>query len=345
MTTRSPYSRLSHSGTAPDTTLASGVDASTLTVALIDGTGWPDGSGGSFVVIFEPGSSNEEKAVALSRSANTLTLSQRGLEGAAVSHTASSQIRHGLSAVEVDEANYAVSQTVGQVAAKGDVLYGTAANTFGKLAKGSANQSPMWDSTGALVAGNPAPAAHTHAESDVTSLATDLSTLSSAVSTNTANIATNTTDIATLTGQVAAGLGLLAHVDYSGAAKALHLDNSGSPALVVVDSTNLSPSFTVPSSGNVLIRVSGALNHNSSASDTVGIGWLNHTGGAQVGRTQTDMAPNISSVIGYTKRFSVAQTLTGLTAGAIRLDLAAYAVNSASQAATLSDVTIEVWAA
>jgi hypothetical protein len=137
----------------------------------------------------------------------------------------------------------------------------------------------------------------------------------------------------------------LSTVDYTGTTASLHVNASGSPVLTVVDSTNLSPSFTVPTSGKALIRVSGALNHNSSVSDTVGVGWLNHTGSAQVGRTQTDSVPAVSGATSYSKRFSIAQTLTGLTAGTLRLDLAIGTVNSSSNPCTLSDVTIEVWAA
>lgn len=184
-----PYARRSFSGTAPDTSLTANVDNATLTVAITDGSGWPDGSGGNFVVTFEPGTTNEEKALASSRSGNTLTLVQRGLEGSAVSHTASSVIRHGLAALDVNEANYAVSQTVGLVAAKGDLLVGSAANTLVKVSKGTAGQTPVWQSDGSIAPGSPAPAAHVHAETDVTQLVQDLSTMQSQQDSNTAAIA------------------------------------------------------------------------------------------------------------------------------------------------------------
>jgi hypothetical protein len=310
------------------------------------------------VVIFEPGTTSEEKALASARSGNTITLAQRALEGSAVSHTASSVIRHGLSAVDVNEANYAVSQTVGLVAAKGDLLYGSAANTLARLAKGTANQSPMWDSTGALTAGNPAPAAHTHAESDVTDLVGDLGSLQDAPlsgwaqgsllvgksdgSADTLALGTAGSVPTSVGGNIVwqtPTQGLLAHIDYTSTSSGL-----SASALTVVDSTNLSPSFTVPASGKVLIRVSGqaVVNHSASTITTVSFGWKNHTGGAQIGRTQTIDLFQLSSTP-VNPRYSIAQTLTGLTSGdTLRLDLAA---ETSSIIVTLTDVTIEVWAA
>lgn len=136
------YNQRSFSGTAPDTTLVSSMDDVTLTVTCADLTGWPDGSGGPFEVTFEPGKAAEEKCWASARSGNTLTLLARGMEGGAAAHAGTTTtVRHGLSALDMSEANYAVAQTVGQVAAKGDLLVGSAANTLTAVPVGSTGQA------------------------------------------------------------------------------------------------------------------------------------------------------------------------------------------------------------
>ena len=354
------FNRRSYSGIAPDTTLASGVDNAALTVTVTDATGWPDGTGGPFEVTFEPDTTSEEKNWASGRTGNTITLLGRGMEGAALAHAASTTVRHGLSAKDVDEANYAVSQTVGQVTAKGDVLVGSAANTLTRVAKGSAGQAPTWQADGSVAAANPTPAAHTHAEADVTNLSTDLAGKmanpatawakgSLLVGTGAGTYNTEAVGVAgaVLTAQADGSLvwtaspanAPLAHVDYTGTTA------SFAATLAALNTTSLTASFTVPASGKVLVRVSGLLNRSySGTSDQGSVGWLNHTGGAQVGRTQVIWSwsnPNASSSDSFS--FSRAQTITGLTAGATeQLDLAG--VHSGSGSTTLTDITIEVWA-
>lgn len=334
-----PYARRSFSGSAPDTTLTGNVDNSTLTVAITDGTGWPDGSGGNFVVIFEPGTTSEEKALASSRSGNTLTLAQRALEGSAVSHTASSVIRHGLSALDVNEANYAVSQTVALVAAKGDVLYGTAANTLGKLAKGSANQSPMWDSSGALVAGNPTPGAHTHAETDVTSLVSDLGALQSQQATNTSAIAANTSAITALQGNTG---GPLAWCDSAGG---FALTTTAATTPTAFNATTLSLSFTAPASGKVLLRTA-CMVYLGGSSSTWTVMYITHGTTTQVGRSLAQYTTSSATSLVND------QVLTGLTPGTVyHLDLAARAVggsdalNIGTNGSFVTGVSMSVWAA
>ena len=135
------YSRRSFSGDAADSTISSSIDSTSLSVTCTDLTDWPDGTGGNFVVILEPDTDNEEHVVCSSRTGNTLAIVSRGVDDTtAVGHSSMATVRHGLSKVDVDEANYAVSQTVGQIAAKGDLLVGSAANTLTKVGVGTDGQ-------------------------------------------------------------------------------------------------------------------------------------------------------------------------------------------------------------
>jgi hypothetical protein len=284
------------------------------------------------VVIFEPGTTSEEKALASARSGNTITLAQRALEGSAVSHTASSVIRHGLSAVDVNEANYAVSQTVGLVAAKGDLLYGSAANTLVKLGKGSANQSPMWDSSGALVAGNPAPGAHTHPEGDVTSLVSDLAALQAQQSTNTTAITANTSAITALQGATG---GLLKVIQNAGSHS---YQNTSTSVLTALDTSNLRATFPAPASGNVLVRLTGD-------ATTSGTYWGLLSGATAKGPTVSAYGVNVSTAPGIR---SVSLYITGLS-GSVSLDWAAYNTGGTGlgvlTTSSTDPATMEVWAA
>jgi hypothetical protein len=80
----------------------------------------------------------------------------------------------------------------------------------------------------------------------------------------------------------AGGSGLLAYIQYAPTGGTEYSSASGTP--VTVDATNLTVSFTAPSSGKVLVRLTGA-----GEIDNVGIDayWclLDHTSHAQVGNT------------------------------------------------------------
>lgn len=148
------YSRRDFTGAAPATTLASGITSGDTTITLASGTGYPTGTNGDFFVVIDRGNSSEEKIRIASRAGTSLTVqtSGRGSDGTtAVAHSAGATVELTLTAVDLDEANYAVSKTVGKVAAAGDLLYGDAANSLAKLAKGTSGQflkqgvtTPSW---------------------------------------------------------------------------------------------------------------------------------------------------------------------------------------------------------
>lgn len=324
--------RMEYVGGAAPTTLSGDLSDSGSQFNLADGTNYPTGTVGPFTLVINKGGATEEIVLCDSRVNEQITVAPngRGYAGTVAStHSAGESVAPCWSSSAADQDNLHNASTSGVHGVAGNVVGDKDAQTLtNKVIDGSKN----------TLSNIP--------EAAVTGLVSALQTLTGSESTDASNIVANAASIKTLQDQVAAGLGLLAHVDYTGSAISVHVANSGSPVLTVVDSTNLSPSFTVPSSGTALIRVSGALNKNSNTLDTVGIGWLNHPGAAQVGRTQTDYVIPISGYTAYTKRFSVTQTLTGLTAGqTLQLDLALGSVNPSSNPLTVSDVTIEVWAA
>jgi hypothetical protein len=106
--------RRSYSGNAPSTTLASGIDASTLTIPVASGTGYPDGSGGPFYIVIDPGLASEEKVLCDETDGNTITANAAGRgadDTTAASHTTSAVVQHIYTATDADEANAHVNNT------------------------------------------------------------------------------------------------------------------------------------------------------------------------------------------------------------------------------------------
>src|SRR5690606_17449484 len=80
-----------------------------------DSTGWPDGSGGDFFVVIDPGTASEENVRCSARSEVTVTVatSGRGADGtSATSHSAGATVQHCFTALDADEANAHVSTSV-----------------------------------------------------------------------------------------------------------------------------------------------------------------------------------------------------------------------------------------
>lgn len=145
------YARRDFAGAAPATTLSSDITASSTTISVADGTGYPTGSGGNFFIVVDRGLSTEEKILCSSRSGNTFTVvatTGRGAdETSASAHSSGAAVEHPGTKTDFDEANYAVNQTVGQVSAKGSLLAGTGANALDELTAGADDTVPMWDSS------------------------------------------------------------------------------------------------------------------------------------------------------------------------------------------------------
>ena len=135
------------SQTAVDTALSAGIIAGDITT--IDATtGWPTGgANGPFFAMIDYDVAGKELVLVTSRTGNTLQNVARGQGGTpAAAHSAGAKIRHIHTARDADEANYAVSQTVGAVTTKGDLLAATAANTLARRPVGANNQVLIADS-------------------------------------------------------------------------------------------------------------------------------------------------------------------------------------------------------
>jgi hypothetical protein len=152
---RSPYTQLDYSGIATVQTMTNsgGISAGSGTFNISSSATWLNSSGyylgngptntpGSapFVVAIDYNTANEEKVLCSSvTSGGLVTVLQRGYDGTtAVAHNSTViNCVPVFSATEAREANAAVSNTVGQVTAAGDILIGTGANAMNKLAIGA----------------------------------------------------------------------------------------------------------------------------------------------------------------------------------------------------------------
>lgn len=153
----SNYVLRAFSGSAVPTDITTAITPSTMSIPLNFASspiasGWVEseganagsvlGSSGNFLVTLDGGQSTEEHIICSGFSGNSLTVVTRGADQTtAVAHTPPASpeglVYPILGGIDGYEANYAVSQTVGQVASKGDVITGSAANTFAKTSVGA----------------------------------------------------------------------------------------------------------------------------------------------------------------------------------------------------------------
>lgn len=135
--------RKSFAGAAVATTLNGAIAGGATSIVVTNGSSYPDGSGGPFVVAIDRGGAAEERILVASRSGNTLTATTRGYDGtAAQAHSNLAVIEHVLDVVTVDEANRSASL----LTTKGD-LYGRDATNVQRLAVGTNDQRLVADST------------------------------------------------------------------------------------------------------------------------------------------------------------------------------------------------------
>ena len=152
---RTPYTQLDYSGTATIQTMTTsgGISSSATTFNISSSSTWINTSGyylgsgptnvaGSapFVVAIDYNTTSEEKVLCSGvTSGGVVTIITRGYDGTtAVAHNSTIiNCVPVFSATEAKEANAAVANTVGQIAAAGDILVGTAANAMDNLAIGA----------------------------------------------------------------------------------------------------------------------------------------------------------------------------------------------------------------
>jgi len=109
--------RRDYAGNAVPTTLTGAINTTDLSISINDATGWPSGgASGKFFVTVDRGLSNEERILVASRTGTTLTVTAVGDRGvddtAAATHGVGASIEHTFSAVDADEANQHIFDTV-----------------------------------------------------------------------------------------------------------------------------------------------------------------------------------------------------------------------------------------
>lgn len=141
-------------GVSTTDTVPLGFTSGATSFVAADGSTFPDGSTGDFIITADQGLATEERILMASRSGSTFTVasSGRGYNGTtAFAHGAGCSILHTTDQQDFDEANQVAVATLGQIAAGGDLLYGTAAHALGKLSigangtvLGSSGSAPQW---------------------------------------------------------------------------------------------------------------------------------------------------------------------------------------------------------
>jgi hypothetical protein len=123
--------RRQYYGAATPTTITTSITSSSSSVAITANTNWPTGS---FSLVIDPGLSSEEKILAASQTAGTITFTTRGYDGTTASaHTAGATIYPVPTAIDFDEANALINTPT----TKGDILAATGAGVMARTAVGT----------------------------------------------------------------------------------------------------------------------------------------------------------------------------------------------------------------
>lgn len=144
------YARRQFPGAAADTTISSGINNSDTSCSLASTSGWPTGSytGGILCELYSTTTGNTaEKVWATALSGSSLTIVRAADGSSATSHAAGTGIRPVAGAIDADEANRAVNETIGQVTTAGDMLVADGAASMTRLAVGTAGQVPVSSGT------------------------------------------------------------------------------------------------------------------------------------------------------------------------------------------------------
>jgi len=158
------YTRKSYVGGAVAATLNGNLNSGVLTLSLTGTDSSWAGLGGSgtslpFYLAIDYGTSAEEKVLVTSTDINwssgSVSVSVvRGQDGTADQyHATGATVVPVMTATDLDEANYAVTETVGKVTGAGQVLYGDGLNSIAALAAGTSGYflksnnsgAPSWD--------------------------------------------------------------------------------------------------------------------------------------------------------------------------------------------------------
>lgn len=286
-------------GAAPETTISGSITAGSPTsggtFSVLDGTGYPTGSTGPFVVALDAGTVSEEKVLCSIRTGNVFTVATtgRGYDNtAAASHggaTTAGTVNHVFDAASATDFaghvydttrdDHTQYQKKSLLTTAGDLVYATAASAWARLAIGTSGK--FLKSTGT-------------APSWVTLASTDISDFAAAV----AAIATP---------------GVLASLEYNPASGTY---TTTSTTLVAIDTTNLRLTFTAPASTNVLVEAEFALNEPNADYVTMGL-------------LESATLIGVSKIVAYNSgaptaitRYSTSWRKTGISVGSHSYDLA-----------------------
>ena len=299
-------SRYVHTGAAPATGLASGISSSATSFTVLSGTGYPTGSVGDFVICLDPGTSSEEKVLCSTRSGVTFTVASggRGYDGTtAASHSAgTTNVTHVLSAAEVDDTSAHIYDTTRNDHTQ--YVEGTATPGGDLAGSGSTYTTPVLKTSG-VTAGT-----------------------YNSVTVNAKGLVTAGTTTASI---------LLAVVSYNPATQGGG-SNSSTSIWAAADSTNLTISFTAPTSGKVLARLTG---YGAGVSSFGSWGLLTH------GTTTSLVSGYINSTVNTDYAVSKAFLVTGLTSGnSYQYDWGLLAASVICESGNnYGPATMEIWSA
>ncbi len=158
-----------YAGNAKATALTGQLTATATAINILDGTGYPTGAVGPFVVTISAGLAAEEKVLCIARVGNTLTADPagRGYDGTVANeHSNAATVQHTYSATDAREANAHVNDTTGDphgqylredvagttyvaralADAKGDLVVATGPDAFARFPVGATTQVLTADS-------------------------------------------------------------------------------------------------------------------------------------------------------------------------------------------------------
>lgn len=254
------YNRRDYAGGASATTLSSGVNSSDTTLSIAAYAGWPTGANGPFAVVVDAGTANEEKILCTSRSNGTIAVSQRGYDGTtAAAHLSGASIKHCITAVDFDEANYWVAELATAASAANDIIIADANDSLSKISKGSNSTVLAVDSggtlgyttvTSAMITDGTIVAGDLASNSVTTAKITDLNVTTGKIA-----------DLAVTTGKIADAAVTAAKIDSAVAGDGL-AGGAGSALSVNVDSSTLeinSDIIRVKDSGITVAKLAAAV--------------------------------------------------------------------------------------